>query len=51
MAKAAGVKRVVIFHHDPTHSDDFLDQVEQEVQAVFPKAIMAREGLILPIGV
>lgn len=51
MAKAAGVKRVVIFHHDPTHSDDFLDQVEQEVQGVFPKAIMAREGLILPIGV
>ncbi|WP_413166230.1 MBL fold metallo-hydrolase [Capilliphycus salinus ALCB114379] len=51
MAQAAGVKRVVIFHHDPTHSDDFLDQIEQEVQAVFPKAIMAREGLILPIGV
>ncbi|MEL7035179.1 MAG: MBL fold metallo-hydrolase [Cyanobacteria bacterium J06592_8] len=51
MAKAAGVKRVVIFHHDPTHSDDYLDQIEQEVQAVFPKAIMAREGLILPIGV
>ncbi|MEB3279298.1 MAG: MBL fold metallo-hydrolase [Lyngbya sp.] len=51
MAQAAGVKRVVIFHHDPTHSDDFLDQIEQEVQAVFPKAIMAREGLVLPIGV
>jgi phosphoribosyl 1,2-cyclic phosphodiesterase len=51
MAEAAGVKRVVIFHHDPTHSDDFLDQIEQEVQAVFPKAIMAREGLVLPIGV
>ncbi len=51
MAKAANVKRVVIFHHDPTHTDDFLDQIEQEVQAVFPKAIMAREGLVLPIGV
>ncbi|EAW38687.1 MBL fold metallo-hydrolase [Lyngbya sp. PCC 8106] len=51
MAEAAGVKRVVIFHHDPTHSDDFLDQIEQEVQAVFPKAIMAREGLVVPIGV
>lgn len=51
MAQAAGVKRVVIFHHDPTHSDDFLDQIEREVQAVFPKAIMAREGLVVPIGV
>jgi phosphoribosyl 1,2-cyclic phosphodiesterase len=26
MAEAAGVKRVVIFHHDPTHSDDMLDE-------------------------
>ncbi len=51
MAKAAKVKRVVIFHHDPTHSDDFLDQIEQEVRAVFPKAIMAREGLVVPVSV
>lgn len=27
VAKAAGVKRVVIFHHEPGHSDDFLDQI------------------------
>lgn len=51
MAESAGVKRVVIFHHDPTHSDDVLDGISQEVQARFPKAIMAREGLILPVGV
>lgn len=50
MAEAAGVKRVVIFHHDPTHTDDFMDQIEQEVQAKFPKAIMAREGLVVPVG-
>ena len=51
VAEAAGVKRVVIFHHDPTHSDEILDQIAQEVHAKFPKAIMAREGLIVPIGV
>ncbi|MFM6190575.1 MAG: MBL fold metallo-hydrolase [Planktothrix sp.] len=50
MAEAAGIKRVVIFHHDPSHTDDFLDQVEKDVQAVFPKAIMAREGLVVPVG-
>jgi phosphoribosyl 1,2-cyclic phosphodiesterase len=50
MAKAAGVKRVVIFHHDPSHTDDFLDQIEKEVQAVSPQAIMAREGLVVPVG-
>jgi phosphoribosyl 1,2-cyclic phosphodiesterase len=50
MAKAANVKRVVIFHHDPAHSDEVLDKIAEEVQHVCPKAVMAREGLILPIG-
>jgi phosphoribosyl 1,2-cyclic phosphodiesterase len=50
MAKEARVNRVVIFHHDPAHSDDFLDRIAHEVQVAFPKAVMAREGLILPIG-
>ncbi|MEY3866468.1 MAG: hypothetical protein RLZZ338_359 [Cyanobacteriota bacterium] len=50
MAQAANVKRIVIFHHDPSHSDDFLDKVEKQVHDAFPNAVMAREGLILPIG-
>jgi CheY-like chemotaxis protein/phosphoribosyl 1,2-cyclic phosphodiesterase len=28
MAAAAGVKRLFLTHHDPTHSDDFLDEME-----------------------
>ena len=47
VAKAAGVKRLVIFHHEPSHTDDFLDQVALEVKEVFPGGIMAREGLII----
>jgi phosphoribosyl 1,2-cyclic phosphodiesterase len=49
VAKAAGVKKAVIFHHDPNHTDDFLDNIEAQVQAVFPNSILAREGMILPI--
>jgi phosphoribosyl 1,2-cyclic phosphodiesterase len=49
LAKAANVKKAVIFHHDPNHSDDFLDDVESQVQAVFPNSVLAREGMILPI--
>ncbi|OLP19703.1 MBL fold metallo-hydrolase [Leptolyngbya sp. 'hensonii'] len=49
VAKAAGVKRPVMFHHDPNHDDDFLDRVESEVQAAFPMAILAREGMILRV--
>lgn len=49
LAKAAGVKRAVVFHHDPNHTDDFLDGVESQVQAIFPNSVLAREGMILPV--
>jgi phosphoribosyl 1,2-cyclic phosphodiesterase len=32
-ATMAGVKRLVTFHHDPSHSDDMLDQMVEEVRA------------------
>lgn len=49
LAKAANVNKAVIFHHDPNHSDDFLDDVEAQVQSVFPNSVLAREGMILPV--
>ena len=51
VAKAAGVKRVVIFHHEPAHGDDFLDRIGEKAKAVFPMAVMAIEGLVLPVGI
>jgi phosphoribosyl 1,2-cyclic phosphodiesterase len=50
LAGAANVKKAVIFHHDPSHNDDFLDDVESQVQAAFPNSILAREGMILPVA-
>lgn len=44
IAKAAGVKKLVIFHHDPAHNDDFLDRIGAEAAAVFPNSVMAIEG-------
>jgi len=44
LAKAANVKTLVIFHHDPLHDDDFLDRVGEQVAAAFPGGVMAREG-------
>ena len=43
----AGVKRLVIFHHDPSHDDAFMDQVAREAQAVRPGTVVAREGMVL----
>ncbi len=51
VAEAAGVRRVVIFHHEPTHSDDFLDRMAEQVKVAFPLAVMAKEGLVLPVGI
>ena len=49
LAKAANVKKLVIFHHDPLHNDEFLDQVGEQVAQRFPNSLMAREGLSLQL--
>ncbi|WP_026104192.1 MBL fold metallo-hydrolase [Anabaena sp. PCC 7108] len=51
IAQAANVKTLVIYHHDPAHNDDFLDNVGKEAVEKFPGAIMAREGLVLQVPV
>lgn len=49
VAEAAGVKQLVVFHHDPNHNDDFLDKLDVQVKAASPNAVLAREGLIIDI--
>lgn len=44
-AKAAGAKKLVITHHDPLHDDNFLRDIESEIQKLMPAAILAREGM------
>jgi len=49
VAKAANVKTLVIYHHDPAHNDDYLDRVCEAACSSFPGAIMAKEGLVIPV--
>lgn len=49
VAKAANVKTLVVFHHDPNHSDDFLDTLTPEVQAAHENSVLAREGMKLTL--
>ncbi len=49
LAKAANVKRPVMFHHDPNHDDDFLDEVEAQVKATFANSLLAKEGMVLSL--
>lgn len=50
VAEAARVKTLVIYHHDPSHNDDFLDNIAQQAAAKFSGAIMAKEGLVLEVA-
>ncbi len=49
VAEAANVKTLVIFHHDPTHDDNCLDEIGRQAKTRFPGAIVAREGMVLSI--
>ena len=49
VARAANVKKLVIFHHDPLHNDDFLDRLGEQAAQEFPDTLMAREGLSIQL--
>jgi ribonuclease BN (tRNA processing enzyme) len=44
VARAAGVKKLVLFHHDPAHSDEALEAIQKEARREFPETYVAREG-------
>ncbi|NJN86116.1 MAG: MBL fold metallo-hydrolase [Leptolyngbyaceae cyanobacterium SL_7_1] len=46
---AADVKQVIMFHHDPAHEDDYLDQIEAEIQSCFSNVWLAREGMVVDL--
>lgn len=51
VAREAGAKRLVLFHHDPSHTDEDLDRLTSELQdraaGSSVEVIAAREGLVL----
>jgi phosphoribosyl 1,2-cyclic phosphodiesterase len=49
LAKAAGVERLVLFHHDPGQSDAAVRDKERRAKALFTDAVAAYEGLTLEI--
>ncbi|MBI2815313.1 MAG: MBL fold metallo-hydrolase [Acidobacteria bacterium] len=50
IAKEAQVKQLVLFHHDPDHSDNFLETIVGEAQKFFPNVVAAWEGLEIDIS-
>jgi phosphoribosyl 1,2-cyclic phosphodiesterase len=51
VARAAKVKQLVLFHHDPSHDDDFLDGIAEQTTLAFPRTLLAREGLSIELTI
>lgn len=49
LAKAANIKQLVLWHHDPGHNDDFVGNIENQAKQHFPNTIAAYEGLTLQL--
>jgi len=49
VAERAGVKQLVMTHHDPDHDDEFLNKIEKQCQARFKNCSLAREGMRIDI--
>ena len=48
LADLAGVKKLVVFHHDPSHDDRAMDEIERAAEKARPGAVqVAREGAVL----
>ena len=45
LCKAAGVKRLGIFHHDPDHDDVFMDKLAEDAAKVWDGAFVVEENM------
>ncbi|MGD1939283.1 MAG: MBL fold metallo-hydrolase [Cyanophyceae cyanobacterium] len=49
IAKVAGVRQLIIFHHEPTHTDLFLDDVSSKLDQELPGGVVAMEGMMVEV--
>ena len=50
VAQAANANKFVLFHHDPSHNDEFVRKMEEEARDLFPQSIAAYEGLEIDLS-
>jgi phosphoribosyl 1,2-cyclic phosphodiesterase len=49
LADEAGAKQLCLFHHDPSHDDEFMDSLAADANDARPGTITAREGQIIDL--
>ncbi|WP_428263761.1 MBL fold metallo-hydrolase [Haliangium sp.] len=50
LARAAEVGQLVLFHHDPSRSDQAVADIEARAQILFTDTVAAREGVTFAVG-
>ena len=50
LCRAANVKRLAIFHHDPDHEDRFMDGIEADARLEWDGSIVAREHMRIKLA-
>lgn len=49
LAEKAGAKQLCLFHHDPSHDDEFMDSLAVDANEARPGTTTAREGQIIDL--
>jgi ribonuclease BN (tRNA processing enzyme) len=49
LAAAAGVKQLILHHHDPAQTDAMVREKERRAKELFPNSLAAREGMVLEL--
>lgn len=50
VARKAKVKRLILFHHDPSHDDRMVDAIVEQARKRFPNVEAAREGMAIEVS-
>jgi ribonuclease BN (tRNA processing enzyme) len=45
----SGAKELILYHHDPDHTDDIIDKVVADARNYYPKVRAAAEGLAIKL--
>jgi phosphoribosyl 1,2-cyclic phosphodiesterase len=49
LAEKASVKQLVLFHHDPSHTDAMLDEIAAELEKLDGNVVIAHEGMVITL--
>lgn len=45
VARKANIGQLVLFHHDPSHDDEKMDEITEYAKTLFPNVVVGREGM------